>query len=210
MSFKRALVCLMCLTSVVIAEPEACYEKDPYSDIEVLPFDAHGWYENAQQIEQIFRQRKIRTVVEVGCWLGSSTRHIATLLPQGGKLYAVDHWLGSVEHQQDTTHLSCLYQQFLSNVIHARLTDKIIPVKMPSLEAADCLAGLKVDAVYIDASHDTQSVLQDLRAWYPFIKNHGVLCGDDWGWDSVRQAVIIFARESGLRIYHAGNFWQCF
>lgn len=181
---------------------------DPYANVEVLPFDPQGWYGNAKEMGQLFQNNhNIQTVVEVGSWLGASTRHIATLLPNGGKIYAVDTWLGSIEHQGDPR-LPILYQQFLSNVIHTHLTDKIIPVRMESLKAAEYLQGLKVDLVYLDASHDTASVLMDLRAWYPYIQGHGIICGDDWGWDSVKTAVRIFAQENGLKIIHHKNFWR--
>jgi predicted O-methyltransferase YrrM len=197
MFFKLLLACLACFSTT----------EDPYAGVEMLPFDPQGWYLNARDMEKIFKKHKIKTVVEVGSWLGTSTRHIASLLPRGGKIYAVDHWEGSIEHQSDprTPHL---YQQFLSNVIHTGLTNKIVPVKMASLEAASYLDGLQVDLVYLDGAHDTESVLQDLRAWYPFVKGHGIICGDDWGWSSVAEAVQIFARENGLKIHHRDNFWR--
>lgn len=202
---SKLIVCSCLLVSFAGNLPA---EDNPYENIEVLPFDPQGWYGNANQIKEIFKNnRHIQTVVEVGSWLGASTRHIATLLPQGGKVYAVDTWLGSVEHQLDPK-LPTLYQQFLSNVIHAQLTDRIIPVRMESVKAAECLKGLSVDLVYLDGAHDTASVLMDLRAWYPYVQGHGIICGDDWGWDSVKTAVRIFAKENGLRIGHHKNFWR--
>ena len=185
---------------------------EPYTSIRVLPFDSHGWYSNQKPIKKLIKGRKIQTVVEVGSWLGSSTRHIASLLPKKGKVYAVDHWLGSTEHQGGQSAwnpaLPHLYQQFLSNVIHQNLTDKIVPLRMSSLEAAQCLKEQTFDMVYLDASRDTESVYKDLRAWFPFVKGRGVLCGDDWTWTSVVAAVEKFAAEEHLEIDHNENFWQ--
>jgi len=176
----------------------------PYEGIEVMPFNGAGFYSNSGAIESLFQVVKPKTVVEVGCWLGQSTMHIATLLPKGGKLYAVDHWLGSLEHQPGQSFwnpvLPTLYQQFLSNVIHAGLTDTIIPVRMSSLEASEFLKGLRPDLVYIDGSHDFESVYADLKAWYPFVAGHGVLCGDDWGYPDICNAVNKFAEENGLEV----------
>lgn len=187
---------------------------EPYRSVNpLLPFEPHGWYQNSSQIELLIRSRPIRTVIEVGSWFGASTRHIASLLPPGGKVYAVDHWKGSAEHQPGAPFwhpaLPYLYEQFLSNVIHANLTHVIIPVRMNSLEAAKALAHVKPDLIYIDASHDFDSVLADLRAWYPLVKGHGILCGDDWrSGHTLTKAIIIFAEEQNLTIHISGVFWQ--
>jgi predicted O-methyltransferase YrrM len=200
---KNLLICLTFALSVFAVE------NDPYKGFEVLPFDPQGWYAHTHRMEKVFKEHKIQVVVEIGSWLGKSTRHIATLLPKGGKVYAVDHWEGSPEHQNNER-LTNLYHQFLSNVIHAGLTDKIVPVKMDSLSAAKQLEGTKVDLVYIDGAHETEPVLKDLNAWYPFVKGHGVICGDDWRWESVAKAVTIFAKENNLKIYHKKSFWQLY
>jgi hypothetical protein len=181
---------------------------EPYRSAKLMPFNPQGWYSNAKQIESLFKQNRINVVIEVGCWLGLSTRHMATLLPSEGKLYAVDHWLGSSEHQ-DSSELPTLYDQFLSNVVYASLTNVIVPIRMSSLEAAALLSIMAImpDLVYIDASHDTESVLADLNAWFPFVKGHGIICGDDWHWEDVRAAVEIFALEHQLTIDASENFW---
>lgn len=184
----------------------------PYNTVDILPFDPQGWYSNQHGIQYLIHKHEVKTVIEVGSWLGASTRHIAELLPEGGKVYAVDHWLGSIEHQEGgssySPHLPHLYEQFLSNVIHTNLTHKIIPVRMDSLRASAYLSGVKPDLVYIDAGHDTESVYADLQAWFPFVKGHGILCGDDWFWETVRIAVRAFAEEQNLEIFYFNNFWR--
>ena len=52
---------------------------------------------------------------------------------------------------------------------------------MASVEAARTLK-VKPDLIYIDATHDFTNVMHDLIIWYPFVKGHGVLCGDDYYW----------------------------
>lgn len=198
----------LCLIHVVSCNAEPLPE--PYASIKVLPFDGHNFYYNGEQMANVFRAYQIKIAVEVGVWLGGSVRHIAQLLPEGGKVYAIDHWKGSIEHQAGKSHhhpaVSYLYQQFLSNVIHAGLTDKIIPVRMDSLEAAKAL-DIRPDLVYIDAAHDEESVYNDLVAWFPLVKGHGVLCGDDYR--TVEPAVKRFAAENNLTIVYAGgSFWK--
>lgn len=184
----------------------------PYN-IELLPYNAHGFYQNAVPMEEIINKYHVKTVIEVGSWLGTSTRHIAILLPADGKVYAVDHWKGSPEHQPGQTYwipqLDVLYEQFLSNVIHAGLHEKIVPIRMDSLQASrELVTKVQPDLIYIDASHEYEAVLADLRAWYPYVRKRGILCGDDWGWAGVIQAVTQFAKENRLKIETSGAFWH--
>lgn len=183
---------------------------EPYRSIELLPPDNHSFYCNRAQLQRLIPIRHVKTIIEVGSWLGCSTIHMASLVPPDGKVWAVDHWLGSVEHQPGGSAyhkaLPYLYQQFLSNVIHAQMAHKIIPVRMDSLEAAKIL-DFPVDLVYIDAGHDTQAVYNDLCAYYPRVRGHGLLCGDDWSWGSIREAVYRFAQENNMHVEAMGNFW---
>jgi predicted O-methyltransferase YrrM len=189
---------------------------DPYPEIyehvAVLPYNDHGWYPHGPRFERLIKEHKVKNVLEVGSWLGSSTRHLATLVPENGKVFAVDHWQGSEEHLQMDVRdwLPTLYQQFLSNVIHAGLTDKIVPIRMTSLEAAKKLqeADLHIDLVYIDGAHDYISVYNDLCAWYPYIAEEGIMTGDDWHYGDVQQAVTRFAEENHLKIVFDNNFWM--
>lgn len=190
---------------------------EPYRSLkQVLPFDAHGWYGNGAYLEPLIKTHNIQIVVEVGSWLGASTRHIASLIPPNGKVYAIDHWQGSVEHQPGESAwykaLPYLYDQFLSNVIHAGLAHKIIPLRMDSLQAAQQLYLLDgfvmPDLIYIDAGHETAAVYADLQAWYPYVQGRGILCGDDWSWASVRAAVEAFSAERALKIIAGDNFWR--
>ena len=182
---------------------------NPYSGVELLPFNDHGWYGNGPNIARLFQKHPIRVVVEIGSWMGSSTRHLASMVPEGGMVYAVDHWLGSSEHigGQERPYLHTLYQQFLSNVIHAKLTDKITPVRMDSVSAARALHHVVPDLIYLDGSHEYEAVYADLTAWFPFVKGHGVLCGDDWWWGTTREAIVQFAKERNLRTIVEANFW---
>ncbi len=186
----------------------------PYNEVkELLPVHWHGWYGNSQWIKNLMSVNKISTCIEVGSWLGCSTVHIASLLQPNGKLYAVDTWEGCIQHVENPewkAMLPTLYKQFLSNMIHANLTDIVVPMRMTSLEGAKILSQKfsAVDMVYIDAAHDTQSVWNDLHAYWPLIKRKtGILCGDDWSWETVRAAVVQFAQKYHLTIYAEYNFW---
>lgn len=172
----------------------------PYNLIRPLPFDEHGWFGNGDYIESLIKGKEIKTAIEVGSWLGKSTRFIASKIAKDGKLYAIDTWLGSpteAVHMQDPR-LGHLYQLFLSNVIHAGLTHKIIPIRMDSIEAAAAIE-LQADFIYIDASHEYYKVFDDIVAWNSHLKPGGIMCGDDWLWEGVRTAVVQVADHFGKR-----------
>lgn len=185
--------------------------EEPYVSVVDLPFDDHGWFDNHNQLKKILKDRSPLTIIEVGSWLGSSTRYMAQNQPTNGKLYAVDTWRGPEMEpeymQQQAARLPHLYQQFLSNIKHTKLTHKIIPVRMSSMEAADAL-NVMADLIYIDASHDTKSVIEDVLAWSLHLKKDGILCGDDWLWPSVQEGVCLAASMLNKKILIEGNFWR--
>lgn len=204
-SWIRILLSLHIMFVSAYAEEQM---PEPYRSIVDLPFDSHGWFGNAEPLQRFLQARPAKTVIEVGSWLGCSTRFIATILPEDGIVYAVDTWAGSSQeavHMKDPR-LPHLYQLFLSNVKHAKLTHKIVPVRMNSVEAAAAL-NVKADLIYLDGAHDTQSVSDDIFAWYPHLSPGGILCGDDWTWPSVRVAVVHGATVLNKKIYAEGNFW---
>ncbi len=79
---------------------------------------------------------------------------------------------------------------------------------MSSLDAEKHLSNVIPDLIYIDASHETEAVYQDLTLWFPHVEGRGILCGDDWNWPSVRKAVEQFATEHHLTIESSDNFWR--
>jgi len=56
----------------------------------------------------------------------------------------------------------------------------IIKIRKTSVEAAKDFADGSLDAVYIDAEHDEDSVREDIRTWRPKLKRGGILSGHDF------------------------------
>lgn len=194
---------------------------DPYPEvyetIHLLPIDRHGWYLHGK-LRSFIEAKPTQVVIEVGVWAGNCTIYLAQMLPENGKVFAVDHWLGSKEHQdpgnaREYALLPNLYRLFLSNVIQHGLAHKIIPVRMDSLKAAIKFRELNIrpDLIYLDAAHDYASALNDLEAWFPLLQEGGILCGDDWNLDGpegpVSRAVKDFASKWGLLVSAEGEVW---
>ncbi|MEM7176031.1 MAG: class I SAM-dependent methyltransferase [Chlamydiota bacterium] len=201
----------LCFILTILVSPIFSNEPlpHPYNQVSLLPELQHGWFCNQPQLEKLFSEYHITNVIELGSWLGLSTIYLAEKLPEDGTLYAVDHWEGSIEHKNDPEwkkFLPTLYDQFLSNVIHRQLTHKIVPIRMNTKLAASKL-DTHADLIYVDASHEQADVYCDLNLYYPKLSDKGILCGDDWSWESVRKAVLRFAKEKNLTVTAEGNFW---
>lgn len=198
------------LTSVL-----ACYSlslsadpSDAYKELkEVLPFNTLGFYVNAPQMQNLLEETQPKVVVELGSWLGASTRHIAQISPKESIVYAVDSW--QEEDPKVLESSPSLYDQFLSNVIHAGLTKKIFPLRMSTLEAIKVFEreGIQPDLIYIDPSHIENDLYQELQAYFTLIKGRGVLCGDDWLWEAFQSVIEQFANDNNLHVEASHNFW---
>ena len=132
-------------------------------------------------------------IVEVGCWLGRSTRALADNTP--GQVIAVDHWEGPSDPKIKA---ECGWQEgdwerFVENCDDLIKRAKVIPFRLPSLEAAELFHRTErvVDMVFIDADHDYKNVYQDICAWWPLVEKGGLLAGHDYSleWPGVVSAV---------------------
>ena len=140
-------------------------------------------------------------IVELGCWRGRSTTCLADNTP--GVVYAVDHWCGSEEHQP--VDAPKLYQMFLDQMAGYIASGKVIPTRASSTAAAAEFAarGLTFDMIFVDASHDYESVKADLAAWWPLVAPGGLFCGHDAGYGPVLQATT----ETFPNLHHEHSMW---
>lgn len=187
---------------------------EPYRSIIPLQEDLHGWFAQGNQIylASFIKHYNPRVVVELGSWLGLSAIFMASHMQDGAILYAIDNWTAATDsaiqnNQSIHSKLPTLYQQFLSNVIHHSLTEKIVPIRMDTLEAARSF-NIKANLIYVDASHDEESVYQDIMHWWRHLDPiNGIMCGDDYAAESVRKGLTRAAQELNLQFRGEGNFW---
>jgi predicted O-methyltransferase YrrM len=106
--------------------------------------------------------------------------------------YAIDHFLGSDEHQKDVDYFNITKENLKSIINNINL------IKKSSIESCVEFKNEFFDVIYIDASHDYESVKTDILSWLPKLKKNGIICGDDYisGWPGVIMAVDeIFGKE---------------
>ena len=148
--------------------------------------------------------------VEVGSWKGRSAAFLGVEIFNSGKpikLYCVDTWKGSIEHQD----MACitndsLYTEFSNNI--KILESVLTPIRLPSIEAAQQFEDNSIDFVFIDASHEYEDVKADIAAWYPKVKPGGLFAGHDYPtWVGVVKAVDEFANEYNKLIHSSESCW---
>lgn len=62
-------------------------------------------------------------------------------------------------------------------------------MRMSTLDAAKMVEDESVDFVFIDADHSYEGCKGDIDAWLPKVRKNGMLCGHDYNWPTVKQAV---------------------
>src|SRR5690606_37803858 len=113
-----------------------------------IPQRETGWLaDGARDLLSRELGAQTKLVVELGAWLGESTRFIADCAPHAA-VVTIDHWQGSPEHQarpQWQSMLPTLYETFLAMCWSYR--ERIVPLKMTTQDALQSIAdrGLQPD-----------------------------------------------------------------
>ena len=206
------------------------YKENPYHNFDGagLSVDISGWNSDNVFFERILSscRHEPKLIIEVGSWKGASAIHIGEIIKQKGwqtKILCIDTWLGNLSfwiEKNDPTRFESLqlvngypsvYRQFLFNVLSSDMQDIIIPFPQTSLIAFKFLKhnNIEADIIYIDASHEFEDVLLDIRKYYSILCQGGFIFGDDYLWDSVRTAITIFCNKSDLnsRLIVSSPFW---
>lgn len=194
-----------------------------YTNIELLQEDLGGWNGNSPLFKTLIQQTLPKTIIEVGTWKGQSAINMGTVVKElelPTKIYCVDTWLGALEFWtwgKTTTDRDLklkngypqIYYQFLSNVVHKKLQDVILPFPTTSNIAARFFkeTGIQADLIYIDGSHDEEDVYLDIKNYHRLLNSNGIIFGDDYVWDSVRIAVDRYVMENSLVLEIIDGFW---
>jgi len=195
-----------------------------YEGLELLPEDSQGWNGNDPIFKELIKEKQPSVVIEVGTWKGQSAVNMGKAIKEQGlntTLYCVDTWLGAIEFWDNLADSSerdlmlkngypQVYYQFLSNIVHNNLQDVIIPFPNTSLTCAKYFISknIKADLIYIDASHEYEDVLKDIKVYWEILNDGGIMFGDDYSaWSGVKEAVNKFKQENNLTLGGDLNFW---
>lgn len=204
-----------------------------YENFNPLPLDLQGWNGNNGIFADLINEVNPKTIIEVGTWKGQSAITMAEhckLINLETKIYCIDTWLGALEFfdgslgllsseeyrkERDLRYVNgypSIYYQFLSNVVHTKNEERIVPIPNTSIIGSRYLKNHEICAnlIYIDGSHQYEDVLADLKAYFPLLSSGGIIFGDDFvsEWFGVIRAVKEFANSNLLEIeIRENNFW---
>ena len=162
-------------------------------------------------LSMLVQKHSAKRVAEIGILGGHLTR---TVLREcdGIELYLmVDPWvpysdLSSTARDMTAEKMEALYQK---NVEKMKDFPMAKIVREGSVVASKMVPDDSLDIVYIDAAHDTDSVVTDIHVWTPKIKDDGVLSGHDCsgGWQTVINGVLIAYPEFDFKTRLDQGVW---
>ena len=140
----------------------------------------HGYFDYQDLYTEMVQKAAYDSLfVEVGSFLGKSTAFMAVEIINSKKhirFDCVDLWEGTKENYN--LKVQGHYDTFLSNM--TPVNGWFNPIRKLSVEAANLYPDNSIDFVFIDACHDYECVLADIRAWYPKVRPTGYIAGHDY------------------------------
>jgi hypothetical protein len=152
-----------------------------------------GWMTDQELAFLAKQAQKSKVIIEVGCFLGRSTRALAD--NTDGVIYAVDPWRGAVYNDDGTVAFMSNdddFNQFYCNLYRYVESEKVIICRslFEEWQGINHPSVFNCDFLFLDGDHRYDSVIRDIELALKF--NPKVLAGHDYGcvyWPGVQKAV---------------------
>ena len=159
-------------------------------------------------------------IVECGSMLGGSAIRMAETLKNNNKsteIICIDPFTGDVnmwdwEKNGGTGYggwrflrlengIPTIYKRFLANCKYSGFENTILPINATTSVGIKLLQRLFIQQrisvlpnyIYLDSAHEKDETFIELSLCWNCLINNGILFGDDWSWDAVRDDVIKFS-----------------
>ena len=115
---------------------------------------------------------------EVGVWKGNTSRVLLKRFPHLF-LWMVDSWkIEGVQWRTTQSNIQESLKEAIESTQFAR--DRCNIVEQLSMDAVMQFRDELFDFVFINADHTYKAVYEDLRGWWPKVRDGGILCGDNY------------------------------
>jgi hypothetical protein len=141
-----------------------------------------------EYVAELCNAYDLRNGAELGVKEGRFTTYILENVP-GSTMLSVDLW-GCSAGSEDYSDwpMEHYYRSFSTAMEKYGPRSKIL--RMSTIKAAEKIEDGSLDFVFIDADHSYESVKEDIDAWRPKVRKHGMVIGHDLSWLPVEKAVI--------------------
>lgn len=158
----------------------------------------------------IINENNYKVVAEVGCGYGQHSKHILKttnvqklFMIDSYKYYDNDGFSEGIKNVNVPGYtLEKKFDDFSMMVAKdvSEFGERVQFVRASSLEAANHFPDEILDAIFVDANHTFEYVIDDLNTWWSKVKPGGIMAGDDYWMEDVEKAVKLFAQQHGLTV----------
>jgi len=156
-------------------------------------------------LSNMINERCYGIVAELGVQIGTNAIHILERCPNIVKFVAVDKWVRMKELQ-----IWKARSKPYGSVVHTE--------KSSTHDASKLFPDGYFDLIFIDASHSTEAVKQDIQDWLPKLTPDGVLCGHDIVYQKVFAGVALslpyfeiwMGKEDAVWVHDLQNPYQMY
>ena len=160
-------------------------------------------------------------IVECGSMLGGSAIRMAETLRNNNKeanIICIDPFTGDVnmwdwEKKELSTGgwrflrlengIPTIYKRFLANCKYSGFEHNILPINATTSVGIKLLKRLfsqnritqLPNYIYLDSAHEPTETFIELTLCWECLVENGILFGDDWNWEAVRNDVILFSNK---------------
>lgn len=205
-----------------ISSPNVTWEIKP-SDVVNVKARLHGWFSRDTELALMYvlQNNDYKNVIELGSWLGCSTKCILNNMKSATALYCFDKFQNVLSSPFETKYVNGAiskldqfylntprFETFCKNISECIGDKHCYPIKHDVNDFITILSKLFVtpNIIFIDAVKNTDRLVIMLTKIFKYNKR-AIVVGDDYVFDSVRKAVGIFKKTSKITVY---EFESCY
>jgi len=129
-------------------------------------------------VGQLLNDLGFKNLAEIGVYRGRFTERLTSQCPTA-QVSAIDAWN---LYQDYNDYTKDDLEDIAYNEFNKRMEkyNNLKVIKSWSVDASKIFEDNSLDYIFIDANHQFEFVVEDLKAWYPKVKEGGIIMGHDY------------------------------